>query len=464
MNFKYLSYIIKGETDKQEYTTYSLDSCLGGKNSIGYKFERPHSKYKISFPREVNKYTYEDYIRDFTEILHTNGHKSSEKIIHVITYIFLNHRDKSGVTDRAWKKFYSSMFTRCNLHLEYPMEIEYEPSEVLHLRNYDIGKYDISTIRNKIREETISGYWESYYGGDEENLSKKLSFRRLINGITVLDTTVLVHKKFSNTKECEVISDLYFEALTYQWFISFFAELQDELLDSLVFGGVDFAQLFNLSVSSHELSRIAIFSRIKGYKRNGWIIPISLGIFEFSFDSQYSTSEVNNQLDFYYKSMSHKSDDYYPAIKTYRRLIGNGMRLLCTDNIVEAFMDFWGAMDTIFKRDSDSNALKNRLAATTWYQSGTNHETQYQKVDRLYKIRNKCVHGGFNVDREDAMLMRNICQTVLSVLLNIHNNQELNQRAYKDWILDIDKSWRMFYDKQPVNFELLKGIGVIPEI
>ena len=163
---------------------------------------------------------------------------------------------------------------------------------------------------------------------------------------------------------------MYFEALTIQWFESFFSDLHDELLDSLIFGGADFTQLFNLSFSTEDAFRIAVYSNIKGYKKNGWVIPLTHTMLAYSVETQRSIQEVNKQLQHYYKAISIMSEDFHSLILTYRRLLGNGMRLLYQERVEEAFMSMWIALDTILKRYTDkSNTLKNRIAAITWYQS-----------------------------------------------------------------------------------------------
>jgi len=170
--------------------------------------------------------------------------------------------------------------------------------------------------------------------------------------------SVITTLKEFDVDEVNLICDLYFEALTIQWFESFFSDLHDELLDSIMFGGADFTQLFNLSFSTEGAFRIAVYSKIKGYQKNGWVIPLSHSMLAYSFDTQSSISEINNSLQFYYKSLSVKSDDFHSLILTYARLIGNAMRLLYQEKVDEAFMNMWIAMDTIFKKDSESNALK----------------------------------------------------------------------------------------------------------
>jgi len=464
MNFNYLRKIIKGETDKEGYLEKKIYTIEGAENHNGEKYSIiPSSVHKISYPQEISKYKYNDYITDFEVILKEKGHVFSEEIIHIITYIFLNLRDKSVTTERAWSKFISSMFTTCYLHLESPMMVEYDTEETLILLHYEVGRFDVGTFRDKIINETHSSYWADYYAGKEEYSSKPLSFRRIIDKTPIFDVIEFVHNKFSSIQEENLIYDIFFDAVTTKWYETFFSELEDEMLDSLIFGGADFASLVNPLVTSEGKSFIAIYSRIKGLRGEGWVTPLVHRMFGYSFETQRSVKEVNNQLKFYYKSMSHKSEDFHSLIITYRRLLGNGMRLLYQEKVDEAFMNMWIAMDTIFKKDSESNALKNRIAATTWYQWNTNHEMQYQTVNKLYSIRNKYVHSGIKVDRDNAIQMRDLSQTVLGVLLNFHNFQITQPRGYKEWIKDIDESYNLFYKKQPVNNEILKKIGVITE-
>ena len=292
-------------------------------------------------------------------ILKEKGHVFSEEIIHIITYIFLNLRDKSVTTERAWSKFISSMFTTCDLHLESPMMVEYDTEETLNLLHYEVGRFDIATFRDKIINEIHSNYWADYYAGKEEYLSKLLSFRRIIDKTPIFDVIEFVHNKFSSTQEENLIYDIFFEAVTTKWYDTFFLELQDEMLDSLIFGGADFASLVNPLVTSEGKSFIAIYSRIKGLRGEGWVTPLVHRMFGYSFETQRSVKEVNNQLKFYYKSMSHKSEDFHSLIITYRRLLGNGMRLLYQEKVDEAFMNMWIAMDTIFKKTQNQRLKKS---------------------------------------------------------------------------------------------------------
>jgi hypothetical protein len=144
--------------------------------------------------------------------------------------------------------------------------------------------------------------------------------------------------------------------------------------------------------------------------------------------------------------------------------IGNGTKLLQEDRIEEAFINYWIALDTVLNNDSEakSNQLKNRVAALTWYQYSSNQSSQYDDVNYLYKKRSAYIHSGITIVREDALSLNQIAQTILDVLLNIHEySHAVHSLSYDEWLKGIDTIIESGYKGVLMGKEQLEAIGII---
>ena len=469
MNFQYLKSIEENAVPKPGYIIKQVESVLGAHDEDGTQHFRTHSSYYLSYPEELHGYTFEDYILDLEKFVKSHEHKYSESIAHILTLIFIHIRDKSPSTKLAWSNFSQQMFTKCNLHLEYPMiGMSISMDEQLHLRNYDIGNFDVLSFKNKIIDKTQSDYWVRFRKKndyDEDDLKNFLSFRRLNNNITIFNVLLLNDKNFFIKDERTVIIDLYFEALTIQYFSDFWTELDNQLIDSLAFGGAYYSPKTFQELTAGRCTQVGIFTNIVGIPELGWVVPLTHGVYRLHFDAQKSIPEINNRLKEYYESVGDESTEFLHPIRFLVYHLGYGLKLLYDEKVEEAFINFWLPLDSILNSDQNPRAFKNRIAALTWLKFKSDHQKQFDLMNQLYKCRNSFVHNGNPIERDLCLRLRDISQSILDVLINMHYNS-INDEAIskRTWLEDIDKSYELFYKEHKQDLKLLKVIGVLTEL
>lgn len=468
MNFKYLKAIENtANVEKEGFILKPVDFVIGYFDEYGKEYFRDF-KFQISFPENIDNYTYDDFKESFNRVLDSLGHLSSEHIILALTHIFITIRNKSISTERAWNDFSKTMFTTCNMHLEFPTKINASNTlETIHLKNYDIGKFDISTIKSKIKENTISDYWDRYikYNPVNEKLfSENLSFRRIEEKIVIINSGKLFFSKYYVEHNEKYIFDLYFNALTEQWFKVFWKELDDQLIESASMGGAYYSPKLFLELSGVEGIQLGVYTYIGNNKKNGWVTPFVNKILEIQFDSQLKIPLLNEKLKTLYEKLALPLSDFSQLIKVLIHFIGNGTKLLQEDRIEESFINLWIALDTVLNNDSEakSNQLKNRVAALTRNQYNTDHSKQYDFINKFYKRRSAYIHSGVLIPREDAISLNNIAQTILEVMLNMHTlSSKEKSITYNDWIKNVDIIIDLSYKGSEIGKDLMISTGII---
>lgn len=470
MNFQYLKAIEKDPIyEKDGFFIKPVDFVMGYFDEFGKEYLRDNTRFRISFPEKIGTYTYEDFIDNFKKKLHSLGHVSSESIILALTHIFITIRNKSISTERAWNLFTNSMFSSCQMHLEFPTKVNASSTvEAIHLKNYDIGKFDIWTLKSKIKENTISDYWDRYIKHNPNNekvFSENLSFRRLEEKIVIINSGKLWFSKYYTELNEKFIFDLYFSALTEQWFKIFWKELDDQLIESAAMGGAYYSPKLFQELSGIDGVQLGLYTYIDGNKNNGWVTPFVNRIFEISFDSQLKIPLLNDKLKKYYEKLNLPLSDFSQLIKVMIHFIGNSTKLLQEDRVEESFINLWIALDTILNNDSDakSNQLKNRVAALSWHKYVTNQSDQYDLISALYKRRSAYIHSGTPIERKDALSLNDIAQTVLEVLLNIHTySNKVNSISYREWLRKVDLIIDLSYSGAELSEDLFESAGIIP--
>lgn len=472
MNINYLKQIELGKTSKSGYLTKSQEIILSAFDESKRTFIRPHSAIKLSFPEEVQGYTYEDFLVDFEKMLKSKGHLSSEAIILSLTTLFLYLREKSGYTDRAWIEFTQKMFTSCRLHMEYPMLIGTHDLEVnLQLMDYNIGKFDIDTFRDTIQKQTKSDYYDRFIRGNslnEDILRDSMSFRRIDEKITVFYLNAFTKQFMSKLTEVHNLYDLYFEALSKEYFDNFWNEFDRQLMDSVAFGGVYYNPLYFRTLGIGEGTQICIYTNIgkkTDFAENSWVLPLVSRITEFHFDSQTRIPVLNEKLRTFYDTIENQDSDFYNLIELMIKYVAKGIIELYENKNGEALLDFWIGLDTILNDDNQearSNLLKNRVSALTWYAFKKNHSSQYFLINELYSMRSQYVHSGIEPKREKVLQLRDVAQTILEILIRMHkNNQEYEDLTLENWYLDIDNLAIAGRNNPNVENELLENLGII---
>ena len=469
MYFPYLKLIEENAVLKSGYIIKQVESVIGAHDEDETQHFRSHSSYYLSYPEKIANYTFNDYLIDFEKFVKSHGHKFSENIVHVLTLIFIHLRDKSISTEKAWSKFSQQMFTKCNLHTEYPMVgMSANMEELLHLHDYDIGNFDVLTFKNKIIDKTQSDYWDRFIKKNqytEEDLKKFLSFRRLDDDITIFNMLLLKEQNLFAENEHKIIADLYFEALTIQYFKDFWIELDDQLIDSLAFGGAYYSPKSFQELTAGRCTEVGIFSNIAGNPKSGWVIPLRHAIYRLNFDAQNSIPEINNRLKEYYESIGNESTDFLHLIKFLVYHLGYGLKLLCDEKVEEAFINFWLPLDSILNAEQDAVIFRNRVAALTWIKFQSDHQTQYDLMKQLYKCRNSFIHSGVPIERDLCLKLRDISQAILDVLINMHCSSIENETMSKKvWLDNVYRSYELFYKEHKADLKLLKVIGVLSEL
>lgn len=463
MNFQYLKAIETSSfVEKDGFFVKPVDFVIGYFDENDKEYSRDYSNFVVSFPETVDNYTYEDYKEDFNKVLKSLGHVSSENIILVLTHIFITVRNKSISTERAWSDFTKNMFTTCRMHLEFPTKVHAGTSlDTIHLKNYDIGKFDILVLKSKIKQNTISDYWDRYINHNPDNekvYSENLSFRRLEENIVICNSGKLWFSKYYPEHNEKYIFDLYFNALTEQWFKIFWKELDDQLIESAAMGGAYYSPKLFLELSGVDGVQIGVYTHIDNNEKNGWVTPFVNKILEISFDSQLKIPLLNEKLKIYYEKLDLPKSDFLQLIKVMIQFIGNGGKLLQEDRVEDSFINFWVALDTVLNNDSEakSNQLKNRVAALSWYKYNTSQSNQYDFVNKLYKKRSAYIHSGVRIIREDVLSLEKVAQTVLEVLLKVHEySSKVSPTKFSEWISNIDTIIDMSYKREEIGKNLL---------
>jgi hypothetical protein len=470
MNIEYLNKIELGTEEKPGYILKSPELVKGYIDQYGRKYIK--NVPSLLFPVQIDNYTYDDFLTDFESFLNQINHLSSEHIIISLIPYFLLLREKPGKTvKKAWHQFTNEFFCKGKLHMEFPMNLRYDLDDTLNLRDYDIGKFDFKTLKRKIKNNTQSDYWERFlaeHSLSENNIQNFFSIRRIENSIPVFDATIFFDNFPSKLDYIQYANDYYFQALAYEFFNKFWSDFEEQLYISLAYGGVYYNKEYFLKFGVGDGTQIAVFTHIgqkKSLPKNGWVIPTKSFLEEMHFDSRTPIPEINKRLAHFYKVTKEKDSEFFQLIEILIKFMANGSKLLFEDKLGEAFLNFWIGLDALLNDDNNkaqSNLLKNRIAALTCKHYNKMHKSQYFTIKELYDIRSAYVHAGQKVERKRVSEIHEICEIILDVLLNMHeNNLNYEDLTLKGWYEDIDTLISKGQNKELPGNELLENTGIV---
>jgi hypothetical protein len=472
MNLEYLKLIEFKEPSRQGFITKHVEMVENAIDADNNILIRPHTSIKLFFPLEVDGYNYTNFITDFKKVLKSKKHMVSEPIILSLTVFFLKLRDKIGYSNKAWGEFTQKMFTSCELHMEFLPQMELINMEAsVQLKDYSIGRFDANTFRDKIKSYTKSDFYDRLIKGDvqnEEVIKNFLSFRRIEKKITVLDITRFASKFNYNLLDQDIFIDLYFEALSKAYLDLFWVEFDEQLRESVIFGGVYYNPMHYRNLGLGNGKEVCIYTKIgqdKKSSQNGWVIPSVTRINEMHFDSQSNIQDLNQKLESYYRKTQNKQSEFIHMLQIATKYISKGIISLYEENEGESLLNFWIALDTILNDDNyeaRSNLLKNRITALTCHKFNTSHKSHYFLVNELYKMRSEYIHSSIEPDRNKLLDLRDICQEVFDILIRMHhNNQKYDDITLDNWYMDIDELVQNGRDLRKSNIELLENVGII---
>ncbi|MFW6002730.1 MAG: hypothetical protein ACOCQD_05255, partial [archaeon] len=360
MNIEYLSKIELGTTEKPGYILKSPDLIGDYRDQNGRTYEMKTVPYLL-FPEQIDGYGYKNFLEDFEKFLQKINHLSSEYIILSLLLYFLMLRDKPGYTaEKAWRKFTLEFFCSGKLHMEFPMRLVYKLNDTLHLKDYDVGKFDFESLKNKIKQHAPqSDYWEVFLsenGLSEDNVKNYFSIRRIEDSIRVFDVTSFFRNFLSYKDYIENCNDLYFQALSHQYFEKFWSEFEEQLYISLAYGGLYYNKDHFLKYGVGNGTQISVFTHIgpkKSSIKNGWVIPLKPYLKEFNFNIKDTIPKLNEKLSYYYEVTEEQDSEFYHLIELLIKFMANGSKLFYEDKDGEAYLNFWIGLDAILNDDNN---------------------------------------------------------------------------------------------------------------
>ncbi len=210
--------------------------------------------------------------------------------------------------------------------------------------------------------------------------------------------------------------------------------------------------------------QITIYYKINNDNR-GWVIPWQNYINKINFNFQFDldeTSKLNSRL---YQSLK-LSSDFSGILNQLVNFLSKGNFELGEQKFSEAVLNYWVGFDTILNNteEANSNPLKNRVSALLWYSERSSHKSFYFKINESYNRRSKYVHAGESASESDAIFLRRACQSILDILINVHNRAAKEKDlTYDSWISHIDELANLGRNTTDVPAELLIKIGIIEE-
>ena len=465
---EYLKQVQIGHADDEAYLTKRVN-CTMGHYDPHPELETPIqiSEIYLSFPRNWNGYSYDDFLVDFEELLYKKGHLFSEGIALSITYLFLLFNVKQRSTREAWLKFQQNYFTYCKLHMEFPMKIVLSNDEpILKIGDYEIGQMDMKGFLNRIKEHTGSDFHIRFSKGfGFNNQEKILSFRRYENKVTIVNVAKLLIENAIPLQSHKAIFDIYFENLSYSWFEKFWHDLDEQQNTSVAMGGVHYDLTFFRDFNFAKGVQVCVLTHIGGDLEHGWVIPIDRRITSVHFDSKAPVDVLNKKVQSYYESLNSGDSSFVRLIDVLTTFLSNGNRLLYQNKVNEAFLNFWIGLDSILNPTNMANSkeLTKRVAALTYINKSVNYETHLVRIRLLYRFRGSLVHAGENIERAAALELANLLEEILMNLLEMHK-KAVNDKAFdlNAWFKDVDDLAHLLVNNaKPEKLKpLLKKLGL----
>lgn len=467
--YNYLSKIKFSYEDQHGYDS-ELVRVVIGYMDINEKVNIPHMNIKILLPNDdinIDKYIFLKEAKAYIESFDLDySHKLFFSILYAFNY-FKNkpHIDVLKIKQR-FNRFITLTIKKCAIYQSFPMKYRVQDSFLdIKLNSFKIGKFNYSDFKNLLQKETASDFAErlvNEYNLNPENLFDLLSIERYLEKVPVLDFYQLFTNGFIDKEIFYILNDYYFEALSDLLFQNFWDEFIEEQNVTKAYGLTYYDPYLFRDLGLGNGIQISTYYKIDNQKR-GWVIPIQFNIQNIKYNSQLPVNELNIKSKLLYDSLEIESE-FSPVLIQLINFLAKGNKELQDQKFSEAILNYWVALDTILNNsdEANSNSLKNRVSALICYLKKMNHRSAYFKVSQSYTQRSKYVHAGEILSESDAVILRDITQTILEILIRIHTKSSKNELiTYDQWISDIDLLAVLGRNTTEIPTEFLQKIGII---
>ncbi|HYF69934.1 MAG TPA: hypothetical protein VD884_17455 [Ohtaekwangia sp.] len=405
------------------------------------------SKITIFYP--------ESYDDDFEALkchigtkLTNSKHRSSEQIILAVLNLVLDLCENSPSPVRRMEEFLES-FCKAKVKMIYSSRGKGQIKDIL-FGKFRMGVLDWEQISRLISTQTQSDYHSRY----SHLLIGAIVVEQSPMDIIVLNTTQY-SAKVNHKNNCNL--DYYFESLRLVLFKDFLQELeqQSKLLTGLMGVFFDPDILFNFLGGES----IAIFYRIDEEKGLGWVNAgayrlqgINLQSFREIEDGQALLARVEKALGI--------NSGFSSILKLFTQFMADAEMLAYKKRRSEAFMNFMVGLDAIFNFDTDQASsfnLKKRVSVITSLKNGKSYQDEFAALTVLYVNRSEFVHAGKTIDEDLLKQIRQICRTVVSVLINVSLKESM---GVEEWLQNLDIAGDQLHRRLAVNAMLKEKCGI----
>lgn len=432
-----------------------------------------YSNVKIIFPLGSDDYGKKDFVEEGLAFLSENQLLSSPKIFYsiLVGFEFYKKHPSNAIKNNQSKflGFVSRLKKKCKVYQVYVLKKIRNTSEnfVLNLDSFQIGKFDYFKVKTLIEKETQSDYHIRFlkaFNVNEEEANGMFSFSRIEKELNIIDFFFLFENKIIDYDTLLALNDLYFEAYTVNALDAFWNDFEEEQKVSVSYGAPYLDPMRFKYSQLDQGVQITIYYKINNDKR-GWVIPWQNYINRIDFNFQFDLDETNELTTRLYQSLKSTSD-FSGILKQLVNFLSKGNFELGEQKFSEALLNYWVALDTILNNteEGNSNVLKNRVSALIWYSERSSHKSVYFKINESYTKRSKYVHAGESVTESDAIFLRKSCQSILDILINVHDRATKKKHlTYDSWIIGVDELANLGRNTTDVPTELLIKIGICLE-
>jgi hypothetical protein len=433
-----------------------------------------YAQVKIIFPLGTDDYGKKEFVDEGLLFLEENKLMASLKIFYTILlgFEFYKIHPSNAIKFNQVKflNYINQLKKKCKLSQFYVLKnIRKISNELVSIKldSFEMGRFDYKKMKNLIQMETESDYHIRFlkeFKVSESEADVFFAFSRENRDIFFIDFYLLFKNKYVDYDTFLGLNDLYFEATTIKTLEKFWGDFEQEQKVSVSYGAPFFDPLrFKFSQLDQGV-QISIYHKLNG-ERRGWVVPFQNFLARIDFNFQYELDETNRLTSRLYLSL--KSTSCFTGILNQLiNFLSKGNFELGEQKFSEAILNYWVALDTILNNteEGNSNLLKNRVSALLWYSERSTHKSVYFKISESYTKRSKYVHAGEPAEEADAVFLRRVCQTILGILINVHNESaKVKAYTYEEWIDAIDELADLGRNTADVPTDLLRKIGIIEE-
>lgn len=432
-----------------------------------------YANVKIIFPLGTDDYTKRDFVEEGLKFLEENMLLSSPKIFYSILVGFdFYKRHPSNAIKNIQSKFigfFNQLKKKCYVSQFYIFKQIQNSNSIppFYLDSYVIGTLNYSKFYALIEDETASDFHHRLsrdFGVKPENQLHLFNFEKQGQQIFVIDFVYLVLNKIVDKNTFNALNNLFFEAYSIELTRKFWLQFDEEQKVSVACGVPYFnPERFRFSQLDQGVM-VSVFFKINNEKR-GWVIPMENSLTRLDLRFQFGIEHTHEITKKIYSGLKFDSD-FSGILNQLVNFLSKGNFELGEQKFSEALLNYWVALDTILNNteEGNSNSLKNRVAALLWYSDKSSHKSMYYKVSESYTKRSKYVHAGESASESDAVFLRKSCQSILDILINVHNRAQIDEKlTYSLWIDQIDELANIGRNNPDDSRDLLVKIGIIEE-